>query len=63
MDARKLRTYTVEVHLTFVFRDIVEVAAASEQQAKELAIEEAQCDWSESQRTQTRASLIAVEEP
>jgi hypothetical protein len=63
MNEMKLRTYTVQVELTFVFLDQVEVTAASEEEAKQRAIEAAQCDWSDARSTDTAAYIVEEEEP
>lgn len=63
MSESKLRTYTIQVQLTFVFHDEVEVTAASEEEAKQRAIEEAQCDWTNSHHTESVAFILAMEEP
>lgn len=62
MSKPKLREYTIQVQLTFVFCDTVYVTAASEEEAKNRAIEEAQCDWSKSEHTESNAFVVAVEE-
>jgi len=58
----KLRIYTIHVRETRVFWDTVEVQASSEGEARELALEEFQCDWCNSDDTKTEATVRAVRE-
>jgi hypothetical protein len=63
MNEPKLRVFTIQVQQTFVFYGNVEVTAATEEEAREQAIEEFQCDWSRADETDLSTHLIAVEEP
>lgn len=58
MSEMKLRTYTVQVEMTFVFLDQVQVTAGSEEEAKNRAIDEAQCDWTESHHMESVAFIV-----
>jgi hypothetical protein len=56
-----LREYSIRVELSFVFYDVVQVTATSEEEAKELAIQDAQCDWSKAVHTGASAFVITRE--
>lgn len=57
-----LTEYAVHVRETRAFWDIVYVDAASEEEAKELALEEWQADWPDSEELSTEATIIPMEE-
>jgi hypothetical protein len=63
MGEEKLRSYTVHVRETRIFWDTVEVQASSEEQACELALEEFQVDWSDSEEVDITTSIIAGRKP
>jgi hypothetical protein len=58
------REYTIQVQQTVLFFEDVVVTAANEEEARALAVEEFQCDWSRSfeLRTTTRAAEGEVTE-
>lgn len=63
MSESTLREYTIRVELTVVFHGDVIVKAASEAAACELAIEEFQCDWSESESVRATTRVLSMEAP
>ena len=56
------REYTIQVQQTILFFEDVVVTAATEAQARDLAVEEFQCDWSRSfeLKTTTHAAEGAI---
>ena len=62
MDEQELRVYTVHVQQTVVFYDVIEVTAATGDEACERAVQEFRCDWSNSSERETIASATAVKE-
>jgi hypothetical protein len=63
MSEETLREYTIRVELTVVFHGNVIVKAPSETAACELAIEEFQCDWSESESVRATTRVLSTEAP
>jgi len=63
MSESTLREYTIRVELTVVFHGDVVVTAASELAACELAIDEFQCDWSESESVRATTRVLSTEAP
>jgi len=63
MSESTLREYTIRVELTVVFHGDVIVTAPSEAAACELAIEEFQCDWSESEAVRATTRVLSTEAP
>lgn len=64
MSESTLREYTIQVQQTILFFEDVVVTAATEAQARALAVEEFQCDWSRSfeLRTTTHAAEGVITE-
>lgn len=63
MSESTLREYTIRVELTVVFHGDVVVTAANETSACEMAIEEFQCDWSESESVRATTRVLSTEAP
>ena len=63
MSEETLREYTIRVELTVVFHGDVIVTAASDVAACELAIEEFQCNWSESESVRATTRVLSREAP
>jgi hypothetical protein len=63
MGESTLREYTIRVELTVVFHGDVVVTAANDVAACELAIEEFQCDWSESESVRATTRVLSMEAP
>lgn len=63
MSESTLREYTIRVELTVVFHGDVIVTAPSEAAACELAIEEFQCEWSESEAVRATTRVLSMEAP
>lgn len=61
MSESMLREYMIRVELTFLFYDVVHVTATTEEEAKELAIQDAQCDWSKALHTEASAFVVREE--
>ena len=61
MSDETLREYTIRVELTVVFHGDVIVTAASDVAACELAIEEFQCDWSQSESVRATTRVLSRE--
>ena len=63
MSESMLREYIIRVELTVVFHGDVTVTADSETAACELAIEEFQCDWSESESVRATMRVLSMGTP
>ena len=63
MSESTLREYTIRVEMTVVFYGDVVVTAKSEAEARELAAEDFQCDWSSAERVRTVTHILSMEAP
>jgi len=63
MSESTLREYAIRVEMTVVFYGDVVVTAKSEAEARELAAEDFQCDWSNAERVRTVTHILSTEVP
>ena len=63
MSESTLREYTIRVEMTVVFHGNVVVTAKSEAEARELAAENVQCDWSRAEVLRTTTRILSMEAP
>ena len=61
MSESTLREYTIRVETTVVFYGDVVVTAKSEAEARELAAEDFQCDWSKAEVLRTTTHILSME--
>ena len=53
-----MKPYHAVVTLTYVFRSHVEIEAESAEEARKLALEVAECEWSDSELIESEAQII-----
>lgn len=62
MSDSKLHSYTVQVREKRVFWQTMQVEAASEEEAEQLALEDFQVDWSDSDELETEVTVLCWKE-